>query len=138
MSTKPVPAEDTMAATQHPYVTSLAQVEAVLAALTVGTDNSKMPIQQVRLFLHVAAHGEVFQTGLAGAVGIAQSSVSSNVAILGKGLRPGEEGYGLLESGEVPHYRRCKSVWLTERGKALAWDMQRALTATPLKAQHHS
>lgn len=121
--------KDMPEAAQYQHSPALAQVGAALAVLTESTGNPRLPIQQALIFLHVAAHDEVLQAGLDTIAGIAQSSVSRNVALLGKGLSPDKPGYGLLESGEVPHYRRSKAVRLTEKGKALAWDMQQALRA---------
>lgn len=107
--------------------TPLAHLGAALDVLSVGTGNPKMHIQQARMFLHVAAHREVLQADLEVVLRISQSSVSRNLSLLGKGLRPNEPGYGLLESEEVQHYRRANVVRLTETGKALAWDVQQAL-----------
>lgn len=119
--------------------TPLTLLSAALDALTEGTGNPKMHIQQVRLLVHVAACGEVLQADLAEIVGIAQSSVSHNVALLGNGVKPDEPGYGLLESEEVPHYRRAKVVRLTEKGKVLAWDMQQAFAGiVPRASQSQS
>lgn len=111
-------------------MTPLALLDAVLDVLTEGTGNPKMHIQQARLFVHVAARGEVPQAELDAIAGIGQSSASRNVARLGNGVKPDEPGYGLVESEEVPHYRRAKVVRLTERGKALAWDMQQVLVGS--------
>ncbi len=107
--------------------TSLAQVGAALAVLTESIGNAKLHIQQARLFLHVASHGEALQGSLEAVARIAQSSVSRNLSLLANGLHGRKPGYGLLEVQEVPHYRRSNVVRLTEKGKALAWDMQQAL-----------
>lgn len=115
---------------QHAASDPLAQLGAALDVLSAITGNPKMHIQQARLFVHVAACGEVLQGELDTIAGIAQSSASRNVALLGNGVKPDEPGYGLVESEEVPHYRRAKVVRLTERGKALAWDMQQAIVGS--------
>jgi DNA-binding MarR family transcriptional regulator len=98
---------------------------AVLSKFSEGTANPTMPIQHVRAFLHVAIHGEVLQSDLEEAIGIAQSSVSRAITILGEGW-PNEPGHGLLESFADPWNHRRKLVRLTEKGKALAWDTERS------------
>lgn len=94
---------------------------AVITKLLEATNSPTMPGQQIATYLHVATHGEVPQADLEAATGVAQSSVSRNVAILGAGLSSEEPGYRLLRSYEDPHYRRRKLVNLTEKGEALAW-----------------
>ena len=48
--------------------------------------------------------------------GTAQSSVSRNVAMLGKIHRKGQSGHGLVDSYEDPMNRRVKLVKLTPKG----------------------
>ena len=116
----------TEATQQHRSASTLGQVVAVLSKLQEETGNPTMPLQQVRTFLHVALHGEVPQASLEEATGVEQSSVSRNVALLGPGLSPAEPGYGLIESLPDPWNRKRNLVRLTQRGKALAWDIQQA------------
>lgn len=98
---------------------ALKQLRMELSAIQKFLDVSDIPTQQVMTFLFVAEKGEAVMGDLAEATGVAQSSVSRNVARLGNGLSPSEPGYGLLEAFEDPYYRKRKLVKLTPRGKEL-------------------
>lgn len=107
--------------TGHPT----AQALALLETMSKATDNPQMPIQQVTLFLNVAARGEVPQSALEELTGVSQAAVSRNVTALGEGWAK-EPGYGLLVARRNASNRRCHVVALTQKGKALAWDMEQA------------
>ncbi len=78
----------------------------------------EMPIQVATVFLEVANNnGAIAMTDLGERVGIAQSSVSRNVAALGKVNRFHQPGHDLLEAKEDPMERRRKLVDLTMKGK---------------------
>ncbi len=53
-------------------------------------------------------------------LGLAQSSVSRNVAYLGDWSRHKEKGHGLIEAYEDPMERRRKLVKLTKKGERFA------------------
>lgn len=113
----------------------LAVAYAVLIKLMEATNAPTMAGQQIATYLHVALNGEVPQADLEAATGVAQSSVSRNVALLGNGLSPKEPGYRLLRSYEDPHYRRRKLVNLTEKGEALAWILAATLAGERMKSR---
>lgn len=82
----------------------------------------QIPPQTLQVLLYVAAHEGaegVPMQDLAKAVGVAQSSVSRNVAALSEWNRHHRPGYGLVEYGEDPFNRRRKLVRLTRKGRAL-------------------
>lgn len=108
---------------------------ALLKGLSESTNNPTMPLQQVQLFLHVAYLGEVPMEDLEEATGVEQSSVSRNVAALGGGQHR-KPGYGLVHAYRDPNNHRRKLVRLTEKGKALAWDISRA--GVPSKRPVHA
>jgi len=105
-----------------------------MKAVTVGleviqkvmdyTSNPVIPAQQVTILLTVLDRGEMPMGDLADLIGIAQSSVSRNVALLGRGLTPVSSGHRLLEAYEDPFYRRRKLVKLTPRGELLRNELQ--------------
>lgn len=105
----------------------LTQLGAAFDVLSAVTGNPKLPIQQARVFVYVAERGEALQGDMEEVANIAQSSVSRNLSLLSEGVPGKKPGYGLLEVTRVPHNRRRNHVRLTEKGKALAWDMQEAL-----------
>ena len=80
-----------------------------------------MPTQTVRTYVLVAlAHPEaVLMSNLAQQLGIAQSSVSRNVAALSDWTRHHREGLDLIEARENPLDRRQKLVSLTSKGQKL-------------------
>lgn len=123
--------ESTAPTPEHEHTkAALVHALAVLSKLQEGAGNPTMPLQQVRMFLHVALHGEVPQASLEEVTGVEQSSVSRNVALLGPGLSPAEPGYGLIESFPDPWNRKRNLVRLTGKGETLAWEVQQA----PLQA----
>lgn len=88
---------------------------------------SDIPVQQVLTLLVVAMGNETPMADLADATGVGQSSVSRNVAILGQGINPREQGYGLLEAYEDPEFRRRKLVRLTAHGKELVKELEKPI-----------
>lgn len=90
----------------------------------IGT--ADIPMQHAQSFLLVAnsrspiSMGEVMEQ-----VGVAQSSLSRHMEILGQG-RPSKPGLQLLQAYEDPEYRRRKLVQLTPRGKLLVEEIKKA------------
>lgn len=88
----------------------------------------EMPIQVATVFLEVANNGEpILMTDLGDRVGIAQSSVSRNVAALSKVNRFHQPGFDLLEAREDPMERRRKLVDLTVKGRRVATSLAEIL-----------
>ena len=56
---------------------------------------------------------------LQGYARVSQASISRNCATLGDWIKPGQAGYGLIESYDDPEYRRRKLVRLTPKGEVL-------------------
>lgn len=96
----------------------------LLTTLQKEMGQSDIPLQQLLTFTHVANVTEMPMADLANLTGVAQSSVSRNVARLGPGMTPSEPGYGLLTAYEDPYYRKRKLVSLTPRGKELAKQLE--------------
>lgn len=108
----------------------MANIAAMTAALDVFAAEVKttdVPLTQLLTFLHVAMRGELPLTDLEKLTGVVQSSVSRNVARMGPGATPAAPGLGLMETYEDPWYRRRKLVRITERGRKLASDIEKAL-----------
>ena len=91
------------------------------------TGSTDTPLSQVLTFLHVAYRSEINMTDLEKLTGVTQSSVSRNVAKIGAGLNPKEPGLGLVSAAEDPFYRKRKLVRLTEKGKRLVTEMDKAV-----------
>jgi DNA-binding MarR family transcriptional regulator len=108
-----------------------------LTLMTVGLESfwqivqrTDMPISQVLLFLHVAQRGPLAAEDLRKATGVTQSSVSRNIAKLGKGiLKDGkrEPGLGLVENYPDPSDNRRDLVQLTTHGDEVATEMSRVI-----------
>jgi DNA-binding MarR family transcriptional regulator len=95
------------------------QLALQLQAVQRFLGNNDLPIQQILTFLHVAGTDDLPMADLVELTGVAQSSVSRNVARLGRGTSPSEPGYGLMEAYEDPYYRKRELVKLLPRGKEL-------------------
>lgn len=78
----------------------------------------EMPVQTMLVLLLIAQKDGIGVLRIGEALGIAQSSASRNVDVLGRGS-VGKEGLGLVEAGENPVNRREKLVKLTRRGEKL-------------------
>jgi DNA-binding MarR family transcriptional regulator len=78
--------------------------------------NAEMQAQQMAIFLAVAAQADLSVSEIAIVVGHSTSSVSRNVAALGKVHRKGQPGLDLLNTREDINDRRNKRVRLTPRG----------------------
>jgi DNA-binding MarR family transcriptional regulator len=83
--------------------------------------DSEIQTQTVAVFLAVAKHPlPLKMQDIAEELGLAQSSVSRNVAWLGSWSRHKQKGQELLEAYEDPMERRRKLVRLTAKGKRFA------------------
>lgn len=93
-------------------------METLLAALELfRTIDPEMQAQTVAVFCVVAKENEpVSMSTIKKQLGIAQSSVSRNVALLGEMNRHGREGPNLVQAWENPVNRREKLVELTPAG----------------------
>jgi DNA-binding MarR family transcriptional regulator len=94
-----------------------------LTSFWKSVQRTDMPISQVLLFLHVAVHSPMSTAELVSATGVSQSSVSRNIAKLGKGvLKDGtrEPGLGLVENYPDPVDNRRDLVKLTPEGEKVA------------------
>lgn len=79
----------------------------------------KFSIQWQAAFLKVAEEGELRLKDLAEFLGVSSSSATMIVLGLSTGLRPGEEGFDLVETVPSLEDRRAKDVRLTAKGKRL-------------------
>lgn len=80
---------------------------------------SEIPTQTIEVFLRVCSEPGITMTRLADVVGISQSSVSRNVAMLSKHFKPGKAGLDCVEAREDLHERRRKVVNPTAHGTAV-------------------
>lgn len=87
-----------------------------------------IPAQHLLTFLHIAQREETPLADLEELTGVAQSSVSRNVATLGKGPNPREPGYFLIDVYEDPFHRRRKLAKLTARGRELVKELEKVHT----------
>lgn len=83
--------------------------------------DAEIQTQTVAVFLVVAKHPlPIKMQDIAEELGLAQSSVSRNVAWLGSWSRHHKKGQELLEAYEDPMERRRKLVRLTAKGERFA------------------
>ena len=83
--------------------------------------DTEIQTQTVAVFLTVAKHPvPIKMQEIADELGLAQSSVSRNVAWLGSWSRHHKKGQELVEAYEDPMERRRKLVRLTEKGTRFA------------------
>lgn len=83
--------------------------------------DTEMQTQTVAVFLCVAKSPmPVRMSVIADETGLAQSSISRNVALLSQWSRHQVKGQGLLEAYEDPTERRRKLVRLTKKGEKFA------------------
>jgi DNA-binding MarR family transcriptional regulator len=90
--------------------------------------DSEMPLQVAVVFCVVALAGELGMAELTNIVGIAQSSISRNVAALSKINRFHRPGHELLETREDPMSRSRKNVSLSVRGQGIAASLENLLS----------
>lgn len=91
--------------------------------------DQEMQAQTIAIFLAVARSTEpVPMRQLRDMLGLAQSSVSRNVAALSDWTRHHETGPNLLRAWENPQDRREKFVELTPQGRRLAKTIEALLT----------
>lgn len=96
----------------------------VLDIVAEYAGNKTLPLQQIKILLHVVSSGEVPMGDLVGMAGVEQSSISRNVALLGVGIPlEKKKGAGLITAAEDPLYRRRKLVSLTARGEMMRRDL---------------
>ncbi|MEO3432699.1 MarR family transcriptional regulator [Inquilinus sp. CAU 1745] len=81
--------------------------------------DTEMQMQTALIFIHVAEAGAngVSQQKLRDLLGLAQASISRNVAALSKVHRKGRLGHNLIVAQENPNNRREKIVYLTDQGR---------------------
>lgn len=79
----------------------------------------EIPSQTINTFLYVAANEGCTMKDIASALGVAQSTMSRNVANLDKINRHHQPGLDLVRAVEDPAERRRKIVTLTPRGRQL-------------------
>lgn len=89
-----------------------------------------MSLSNVRLFLEVARKPGISLTDLSEQVGLALSTTSISVGILGRYGRGGRAGLELMATVENPTNRRAKVVELTAKGEKLLASMLKELCAT--------
>jgi len=83
--------------------------------------DAEMQTQAVAVFLCVAKSPmPIRMSAVAEEIGLAQSSISRNVALLSEWTRHQVKGQGLLEAYEDPMERRRKLVRLTKKGEKFA------------------
>lgn len=83
--------------------------------------DAEMQTQSVAIFLKIASHhAPIKMADIANSLGLAQSSVSRNVAYLGDWNRHKQDGHKLVEAYEDPSERRRKLVKLTKKGEKFA------------------
>lgn len=78
-----------------------------------------LPSQTAETLLVVANRPGLTMAELEKETGLAQSTISRNVASLSKWHRIGKEGYDLVEAVDDPRERRRKIVFLTVKGQRL-------------------
>ena len=81
-----------------------------------------LPLRCVQAFLLVAEHPGESVMDYARRAGMTHSSMSRNIADLGRG-RLDRTGYGLLSYRENPSNRSHKQIFLTQSGEALLFKM---------------
>ena len=98
----------------------------MLNVIAEVTGNGELQLQTLRMFAFVASRhpNEVSQREIEVELGMVQTTVSRNIAYLGKGMdRDGKGalgGYGLIKQETDPLYVKRKLVRLTPRGEQLA------------------
>ena len=81
--------------------------------------DAEIPPQTIGTFLYVATHDGCLMKDLADSLGVAQSTMSRNVAMLDRINRHHEPGLDLVRAIEDPVERRRKIVRLTPKGRQL-------------------
>jgi DNA-binding MarR family transcriptional regulator len=84
---------------------------------TFRLQSGEMPMQQVDVLLSIAAKPGIPMAELADATGLAQSSISRNVAALSNYHRSGVPGLGFVEAVIDPREPRRRLLFLTPQGK---------------------
>lgn len=90
-------------------------------------ETNELPSQMLLMFAIVADRKEVPMAELGKLTGLAQSSVSRNVAKLAQGETPMAPGFGLIEAFEDPFYRKRKLVRVTSKGLEFANALERSI-----------
>jgi DNA-binding MarR family transcriptional regulator len=91
--------------------------KALLLIDVFRTLNAEMQAQQMQVFLAVAANPDRTLTDICNLTGHPSSTVSRNVAALGKTHRGGQPGLELVSAIEDPTDRRHKRLRLTPKGQ---------------------
>lgn len=106
---------------------SLTVLQQLLDATREFLNTNELPSQMLLIFAIVADRKEVPMAELGKLTGLAQSSISRNVAKLAQGESPREPGFGLIEAAEDPYYRKRKLVRVTPRGLEFAKQLERSV-----------
>lgn len=85
-----------------------------------------MPLQYVTAFLLVAIDEGQNVTTYAERAGVTKSVMSRHLHDIGDADRMNKEGYGLVEHRPHPEELRSVTIWLTPKGRALAYKIQQA------------
>lgn len=80
---------------------------------------ANIPVHQVTLLLRLALDEGKSQRHYSAAFGLPTSTVSRAMLDLGKKMRTGEDGLGLVEERTAPHSLREHEVFLSPKGKEL-------------------
>jgi DNA-binding MarR family transcriptional regulator len=103
---------------KNPVANLLALTQVVKDLTPQGeTEATGMPQQAFEILTLIALFPGITMNDLAERTGLAPSSVSRNVAMLGEYHRLGKPGYNLVETHEDPNERRRKVLFLNDRGR---------------------
>jgi DNA-binding MarR family transcriptional regulator len=76
-----------------------------------------MPLQAFEILMLIGLFPGITMNDLSERTGLAQSSVSRNVAMLSEYHRLGKPGFNLVETHEDPYERRRKVLFLNDKGR---------------------
>lgn len=98
----------------------IGDVSRFLEKLTELTQDTTMPMQQVRCLLALYVHPQIAQQDLNKHIGVDKSAISRTIHILGAGIEPKKkQGPGLVQSVQDIYNRKCFNISLTPKGRAL-------------------
>jgi len=96
-------------------------------AKTARAIDEVLPIQMLQILLHTAGKEGITTKELMSLTGLAQSSISRNVATLGFHDRPHRPGHRLVVAVDDPTEPRRKQYYLTKKGKRIVNDLLQGL-----------